>query len=422
MDNKEINREESHFAEMLGAIESPTHEPDEAFLNKLKAESTQTFLDAGTGRLSQKRTKKMKIFRKFIPTATAACIIVGITVAVVFLTVGNGGASITWADVQQHLRKVRTMTFKMTMEMEGLPKNMSNMSMKMLLKEPGLIRTEITMGPAKNSIKSITIMDIKQSKMISLVESKEPKLKKAIIFDLREMPEEIRKKQEDQDFLAEMKKMIEESETELGEKQINGRTVKGYRVEKGKLVITIWADAKTGRPVEMNMAMFQGGTKITMSDFKFDVKLDKSLFSLDVPKGYTIEKKQLDLKPASAADVAKMLRVWVTIRGGTFPNGLTFGNFMKDMKDIKSAKKKDLELEFKKGGEQKLGQSITKAMMLFAQHSEAYYAGKGVKLGEADKAVFWYKPKNSKTYKVIYGDLSIKDVAEKDLPQKQATP
>jgi hypothetical protein len=32
-------------------------------------------------------------------------------------------------------------------------------------------------------------------------------------------------------------------------------------------------------------------------------------------------------------------------------------------------------------------------------------------------AIFWYKPKGSQTYKVIYGDLSIKEVAEGDLPR-----
>ena len=47
------------------------------------------------------------------------------------------------------------------------------------------------------------------------------------------------------------------------------------------------------------------------------------------------------------------------------------------------------------------------------------YFGKGVKLGEKDRIVFWYKLKDSKgpsTYRVIYGDLSVKDVAQEDLP------
>ena len=47
------------------------------------------------------------------------------------------------------------------------------------------------------------------------------------------------------------------------------------------------------------------------------------------------------------------------------------------------------------------------------------YLGKGVKLGDKDRIVCWYKLKDAKdpnTYRVVYGDLSVKDVAAKDLP------
>jgi len=39
-----------------------------------------------------------------------------------------------------------------------------------------------------------------------------------------------------------------------------------------------------------------------------------------------------------------------------------------------------------------------------------------VKLGDASKAIFWYQPKDSEIWRVIYGDLSVKDVNEEDLP------
>ena len=42
-----------------------------------------------------------------------------------------------------------------------------------------------------------------------------------------------------------------------------------------------------------------------------------------------------------------------------------------------------------------------------------------MKLGNASKAVFWLRPKGSETYKVIYGDLSIKEVAKADLPKSE---
>jgi hypothetical protein len=45
------------------------------------------------------------------------------------------------------------------------------------------------------------------------------------------------------------------------------------------------------------------------------------------------------------------------------------------------------------------------------------YAGQGVKGGDAQKAVFWYGPKDSPTYRVIYGDFTVRDVPPGELPQ-----
>jgi hypothetical protein len=49
--------------------------------------------------------------------------------------------------------------------------------------------------------------------------------------------------------------------------------------------------------------------------------------------------------------------------------------------------------------------------------SDWHYVGKDVKLGDADTPVFWYRPKDSETYRVIYGDLNIKDVTPENLPK-----
>ena len=69
----------------------------------------------------------------------------------------------------------------------------------------------------------------------------------------------------------------------------------------------------------------------------------------------------------------------------------------------------------------KIGMSFAKGMlfhqMLDNGGCDWKYAGAGVKLGDASKPVFWYQPQGSATYRVIYGDLSVKDVAPEDLPK-----
>jgi len=47
------------------------------------------------------------------------------------------------------------------------------------------------------------------------------------------------------------------------------------------------------------------------------------------------------------------------------------------------------------------------------------YLGYGVKLGDKDRIVCWYKLKGAKgpkAYRVVYGDLSVKDVSAESLP------
>ena len=68
----------------------------------------------------------------------------------------------------------------------------------------------------------------------------------------------------------------------------------------------------------------------------------------------------------------------------------------------------------------RLGVKLQKGVMFirfFKGEGKWVYAGKGIKLGDAGTAIFWYRPAGSQTYHVIYGDLSVKDAAEADLPR-----
>ena len=45
-----------------------------------------------------------------------------------------------------------------------------------------------------------------------------------------------------------------------------------------------------------------------------------------------------------------------------------------------------------------------------------HYAGKDVRFGEKDKTVCWWKLPGSETFRVVYGDLTIRDVPADKLP------
>ena len=46
-----------------------------------------------------------------------------------------------------------------------------------------------------------------------------------------------------------------------------------------------------------------------------------------------------------------------------------------------------------------------------------HYAGAEATFGDKTTPICWYRPQGSETYRVIYADLSVLDVAPAELPQ-----
>ena len=116
---------------------------------------------------------------------------------------------------------------------------------------------------------------------------------------------------------------------------------------------------------------------------------------------------------ANEGDLVEGLRQLATYNDGQFPNEMKLDKQI--VQNLQQAKpSKDQAQQFAEAYKR----MIMSMIGVKKEDRASYYAGAGVKLGDAETAVFWYKPKNSKTYRVIYGDLRIEDVAEDDLPEK----
>ncbi len=194
--------------------------------------------------------------------------------------------------------------------------------------------------------------------------------------------------------------------------------------------MTIWADAKTLMPVRIEYSM--GGmmgmeATVIMSDIVFDVELDESLF--EVPEGYDVQTMQIDASLPGEEDFIQTLRLWTETTDGKFPSELNmkvvFGEFFPkaftDKTGLKFEKDKTPDLsdpKFKEFMEilTKVNRGIMFAHTL-PEDADWHYIGKDVKFGDAETAIFWYRPKGSQTYRVIYGDLSVKDMAPENLPK-----
>ena len=103
---------------------------------------------------------------------------------------------------------------------------------------------------------------------------------------------------------------------DAGQKQIDGRPAKGFRVQDGRRQFTVWVDAGGGTILQVDWPL-RSGITFTMKDFRFDVDLDEALFSFTPPAGYKL--LQMNLANPSEKDLLYYLRVSAESRGGAFP-------------------------------------------------------------------------------------------------------
>ena len=203
----------------------------------------------------------------------------------------------------------------------------------------------------------------------------------------------------------------------LGEQMIDGHRAIGFTGGNSNEEVTVWADAETLLPVRIYLRV--GQMSAILKNFVLDADVDESLISIDVPPGYTLKDGQFDLGNANEQDFVESLRIWAKVIGdGVFPDTIGSESAMKEM-PVLGQKIGALNLSEEQATQ--MGMAFGKGL-LFLQIIDAHgddweYVGAGVKLGDASKAVFWYQLQGSSTYRVIYGDLSVKDVASENLPK-----
>ena len=218
---------------------------------------------------------------------------------------------------------------------------------------------------------------------------------------------------------------------DLGEKEINGQKAVGFYVKSFHDGLTIWANKKTSLPIRIEFA--EGKTSTVIKNIEFDVPLEESLVSMEVPAGYTLKDNFIhinkDTAPdnlpeeqlvsnATEEDLVESLRIWAEIiLDGAFPDAIGTDHFIKQAAPL-GYKMASLRLPVSEG--EQLFFKFQKGMIFLQKFEFGVkwgYAGKGVKLGDADKIILWYQPQGSNTYRAIYGDLRVAEVAEEDLPK-----
>jgi len=347
-------------------------------------------------------TDALKIRRKIMKSPVTRIAAAAAVIIVAALGINSIMApSVTWAQIIEPILNARTIVFDLILGSD----------------DSGMTQHEIFVGSRirrtmSNMPNMTMIIDADNEKLLALDTAGKTAAYADIAGELGERHRSFIK------FVRQIIGQLQDGQVEeLGEKVIDGQKAIGFTGKGQNEAVTIWADPVTALPIRIEAQIGQEFSFI-MKNFEFDADVDESLVSMDVPKGYTLDKAELNLGNASEEDFVKSLRIWAEIIGdGTFPESIGTQSAMAQM-PVLIQKVTAMQVSEEKGTE--IGMSFAKGM-LFHQTLESQgawnYAGAGVKLGDANTAIFWYQPQGSTTYRVIYGDLSVKDVAAENLPK-----
>ncbi len=331
--------------------------------------------------------------------------VAAITVAcLIWLTQNGSTPAFAVEEVVSNMADARTARFEMTVTVVGQPE----MKMKGFYMEPAHFRQEMFGG-------YINIADWTIGKMVGL----DPMTKQATVINIVNMPAD-QKAQGQQNSFESIRESLRKAVADpnvkvemLGEKQLEGRTVVGFRFRNGPMPTTMWADPKTKFPVSIESTMIgPPKTKVVMSNYEFNVELDEKLFSTKIPEGYTVTEADVDASKPTEQDFIAALRLCGKATG-KFPAGFDtaaiasyVGGYLAKQgigKDGKGPTGKQLEEVGR------ISRGFQFAMLLPAE-ADAHYAGGKAEHGNAKHPVLWYRPEGSKTYRVIYADFSVKEL------------
>ncbi|MBN1905929.1 MAG: hypothetical protein JW927_12610 [Deltaproteobacteria bacterium] len=205
---------------------------------------------------------------------------------------------------------------------------------------------------------------------------------------------------------------------ELGLRKMDGHDSIGFYAYSSNSDTTIWSDVKTELPVQIEIN--RGQVHLIFRNWKFDIPEADDLLSMEVPAGYTVigEALKWDREEMTEEKFIEGLKL--------IAEKINYGEFIlcKSFKDINEWLENVFyrldAMNFSKEEAVNIRQSIDYVNLFLSDISTQgnwIYRGQGVRVGEADTPIFWYKPKGSETYRVIYGDLHVENVDSEDLPE-----
>lgn len=231
----------------------------------------------------------------------AAAAVIIIVALITIHQLGGSVESVAFADVVRPLLTAETGKFKMTIDVvsAGLDwidcKDEPFQTIEVMFAGPGRTRWNVPTG-------EVLVANMLEGKVMILIPAK----REAVVMQVG--PPGMIPPHNRFNKLLELRGLIQyalENEDDsvefLGEREIEGITAIGYYItgphHHGN--ITVWADTESKLPIRIEQSMDMPNRKESaiISDIVYDIELDDSLFSIELPKGYSAARPEEDKEP-----------------------------------------------------------------------------------------------------------------------------
>lgn len=384
---------------------------------------------------------RSKSMQKILSTAALIVVVLGVSLYGPFATDREPGAA--FAAMLEQVKKVRSATFVVHARLDGT-EEMTVVRASLL--EPGWMRQEIL---TNGELKAIQILNQDDGKMLTL----DPVAMTATILDLSGLP----KNPQQATIVESLKKLPKDVAVFQGPETVDDISALKYVYDMSGMSYTVWIREDTKMPLKISMSDHadpqQATLHFTMTDFVWDAEVDQSLFKLAPPSDYTLQKTEIDVGRGTEEDFVALLGFYARMNDGKFAeawNALTPTALSRLMilpegteEEKKSFAAKQMAAALEKDAEDlsdeqmdsianEFQQIAIAGAVYFAkltQTNQWHYQGNGVTLGEADKIIAWWHPKqedgeatakgaDTNTARVLYGDLHIEKIPVDQLPAR----
>lgn len=368
--------------------------------------------------------------------AAAAVIVLAASLSLYFF---NQTSGIVWANVVKRLEDIKTVTYKVTADIKGLPgipEGYITHSIQdvTLSYEQGAVRIDSLLQSSVGSRKSHTYFLFEDRVLFTII----PHGKQ--YFKVTVGDEQMKKMEEENgDPVTVLKAMLENEYTELGRKTIDGVTARGIEVSDPKLgtkmgsflsgglydetTIQLWVDEKNELPIRIYATGSSKDGKTSMEvvydHFQWDIEIDPATLTPEIPEDYELIAQEQWETGKEGEEIIEVLKLFVEFVDGQYPASL---KTMTVAKAIAPALKKKFPPGSAKPSKELIARfmKVDRVGMMYTtlerEGKEPAYYGDRVSIETPEAVLFRWKIDES-TYRVVFGDLSTKDVTPTELAE-----